>query len=206
MAYLDETSIAASPYVARCNKAFKFYLDNRRGNSLGTGLYLAVASGDSNEWVNSVPLPSLNTYDLTDIQVFIRYRNMYMVKDDVDGNISVGTSLNSGDHMWSKVDQGANDDEYFKNVITNKSRWVYVDFEIKTNYNIPNVIRQFGIYSYLRLMNGIDPSLEYYSPSTMVQLTSGPRKYDGILELVHNKESYYKSTEIKEILAYVLEF
>ena len=50
MAYLDETSIAASPYVARCNKAFKFYLDNRRGNSLGTGLYLAVASGDSNEW------------------------------------------------------------------------------------------------------------------------------------------------------------
>jgi hypothetical protein len=55
-------------------------------------------------------------------------------------------------------------------------------------------------------MNGIDPSLEYYSPSTMVQLSSGPRKYDGILELVHNKESYYKSTEIKEILAYVLEF
>ena len=87
MAYLDETSIAASPYIARSNKAFKFYLDNRRGNSLGTGLYLAVASGDSNEWVNSVPLPSLSTYDLTDIQVFIRYRNMYMVRDDVDGNI-----------------------------------------------------------------------------------------------------------------------
>lgn len=204
--YLDEVSIAVSPYVARCNKAFQFYLDNKRGNSLGTGLYLAVASGNTNEWTNSVPLPSLNTYDLTDIQIFIKYRNMYLVKDDVDGNINVGSSTSSGDHMWSKIDQGSSDDEYFSNVIANKSRWVYVDFEIKTNYNIPNVIRQFGIYSYLKLISGVDQNLEYYSPSAVMQLSSGPRKYNGILELVHNKESYYKSNEVKEILAYVLEF
>lgn len=205
MAYLDEVSIAVSPYIARCNKAFKFYIDHKTITENNTGLYLAVASGTANDWLNSVPLPSLATYDLNNIQIFIRHRNMYMVKDDVDGNLSVGSS-NLGDHMWSKIDQGSNDNEYFANVIANRSRWVYVDFEIKTNYAIPNVIRQFGIYSYLKLITGIDPTLEYYSPNAIQQLSTGPRKYNGILELVHNKEAYMKSSEVKEILAYVLEF
>jgi hypothetical protein len=205
MSYLDEISVAVSPYVARVNKAIEFYKANK--NKLDTtGLFLAIGNGPSAGWDGEstgndiVPLPSLDTYEIQNVKLFKRYRNMWFVKSDVDGK------LNVGDMTWAKIDMGNSDEEYYLNAINAGARWIYVDFEVKPTELVDGYIRQVGIYSNLKLSTSADKTQTAFTSSDMIQMDSGKRKYNGILELYQNKEAYVKSSEIKEIYAYVLEF
>lgn len=208
ISYINEISMAVSPYVARSKKAIEFYKANKDKNTNTGGLFLAVGNGPDEGWEEEAtggnpPLPDLSDYEIENIQCFKRYRNMFFVISNASGKINVG------DMNWSKIKNTGDESKYYTDVINQGSRWIYIDFEIASDELISGKIRQIGVYSYLKLIEGVDVSKTFFNKTDILQLDTSPtskRKYDGILELIQNKEAYEKPNEGKEVFAFVLEF
>lgn len=224
MSYINEVSIAVSPYIARCNKAIEFYQANNdrlsgdqtkiNGEYIHNdgGLFLCIGEGPTEGWGSAAaPLPSLDTYDVENPLLFARFKYMYFVTSDVDGKINVGGLT------WTRVAYGSGSDEdYFLNVRNKGARWLYVQFDIQDvdGSGIVNGIlqgrymRQFGIYSNLKLSEGGKQGANkmYFEPKEISSTsTTERRKLDGILELVQNKDGE-KFDGNKMVFSYVLEF
>lgn len=203
--YLDEISVAVSPYIARTHKAIEFYTKHINPNE-DCGLYLCLGAGPIDGWENELPdMPSLSLCEIENPIKFKPYSKMYFVNSDVDGKINVGGL------SWSRVNFSENQDEYFNNVINNLSRWIYIEFDINRNDIIEGKIRQVGVYSNLKLGTDISGKrIEYnpnilYNPNDFAVVNDNIRTFDGILELVQNKIAYSKDNS-KEIYSYILEF
>lgn len=190
MSYLDQVSIAISPYVGRAQKAIDFYKNNMDLATKDGSLFLALAHGPEKGWVNDTPeLPNLNTMELDDVFKFIRYNKMYFVKSDIDGKINVGNLT------WTKVSYGNNEEEYFRNVRNAGARWLYVEFNTNEDTDITvadNTVRQIGIYSDLKLNESADPSKTVFLPEHIAKITDtmDNRYFDGVLTLIQNKSTY----------------
>ena len=215
---LDAISLAISPYIARANKAVEFYTTNYNLTS-DTGLMMAIAEGPILEgtihsgWsVDStgsevVPLPSLNTYDLDNIIGFKRVSTINFVIPDNNGNLSVGGVT------WSKINSDSLD-ELTRLAYVKKSRWIYVDAELTTSEFANRTYRQVGLYSNLKVDTTVvsDPgSKTIFLPSEIKKVEKtvslyDNRVYDGILEVYQNKSTTTRSSEYKEMFAWVLEF
>lgn len=213
---LDSITLAISPYIARANKAVKFYADNYSLVS-NQGLMLAIAEGPilagttSSGWpIDStesevVPLPSLNTYDLDNVIGFKRVKNISFVIPDNTGYISIGGNT------WSKLNADTYTD-LIKLVYVKKSRWIYVEAELLPTEFVNKTYRQIGLYSSLQIADGIDyAEKDLFLPSEIKQVEKTTtlydnRLYEGFLEVYQNKVATSRSSEYKEIFAWVLEF
>jgi hypothetical protein len=213
---LDSITLAISPYIARVNKAVKFYADNYSLVS-NQGLMLAIAEGPilagttSSGWpIDStesevVPLPSLNTYDLDNVIGFKRVKNISFVIPDNTGYISIGGNT------WSKLNADTYTD-LIKLVYVKKSRWIYVEAELLPTEFVNKTYRQIGLYSSLQIADGIDyAEKDLFLPSEIKQVEKTTtlydnRLYEGFLEVYQNKVATSRSSEYKEIFAWVLEF
>jgi hypothetical protein len=213
---LDSVTLAISPYIARANKAVKFYAENYNLIS-NKGLMLAIAEGPilagttSSGWpVDStksevVPLPSLNTYDLDNVIGFKRVKNLSFVIPDSTGYISVGGNT------WSKLSADTYED-LIKLVYVKRSRWLYVEAELLPTEFVNKTYRQIGLYSSLEVEDSVDyVNKNIFLPTEIKQVEKTTTLYDnriysGFLEVYQNKVATIRSTEYKELFAWVLEF
>lgn len=215
---LDEITLAISPYIARTNKAIEFYSSNY--NLLSNScLMLSIAEGPILEgstrsgWPTDstggevVPLPSLNTVDLDNVIGFKRIKNINFVIPDSAGYVSVGGTT------WSKLNSDTFDN-LIKLVYVKKSRWIYIDAEMTTVEFVNKTYRQVGLYSNLKIdTNAVSDfaTRQVFYPDEILQVEKTTslydnRLYNGILEVYQNKAATVRSTEFKELFAYVLEF
>ena len=217
---LESIALAISPYIARANKAYEFYETNSDLTGM-KGLMMAIAEGPilegtvSSGWPTDstgaeiVPLPTLNTYDLDSIIGFKRVKNISFVIPDNNGAISVGGVT------WSKINSD-NETDLQKLVYVKKSRWIYVEAELTTSEFVNRTYRQVGLYSSLQIDDSVvsadcAASKTLFLPSEIKKVEKtvslyDNRTYEGILEVYQNKATTVRSSDYKEIFAWVLEF
>lgn len=204
---LNEIALAISPYVARVGKAIQFYKNNK-DKTLDLGLMLCIAEGPVGGWPEVegdefVPLPSLNTTQLTYPLGFKRFKSLDFVIANTEGDLSVGGL------SWSKLTAGT-DEELYALALSSGARWLYVEAELDISELAGEVYRQVGLFSDLKVDTTIATDYEtrqLFLPSEMIRTGSSPDYvYDGILEVYQNKYPVSRPAELKEIFTWVLEF
>lgn len=204
---LNEISLAISPYIARVNKAIKFYETNI-DKTLASGLMLCIAEGPTGGWptvesVEQAPLPSLSTTQLTNVIGFKRFASMNFVVSDEAGVLTVGGIT------WTKV-TGDTQEDLIANALSQGARWLYIEAELETSEFSGETYRQVGLYSELEIDTTAVPGYAttlVYTPTQIIRTGVDPDYvYDGILEVFQNKYPVTRPTELKELFTWVLEF
>lgn len=204
---LNEVSFAISPYIARANKAIKFYQANKT-KTLDTGLMLCIAGGPSEGWPlfesnENPPLPSLLTTQFTNPIGFKRYKSMEFVVSDTAGTISVGG------FSWRKV-AGANESELYENVLSERARWLYIEAELEPHELMGETYRQVGLISDTKINTVVVTNYttrQLFMPHEIMRTGSDPNYiYSGVIEVYQNKFPLTRPTEFKETFSWVLEF
>lgn len=202
----ENISTAISPYIARTKKAIDFYEANLSKTSQH-GLMMCIAGGlgDSAEWVGGTPVPSLNTTQLIYIRGFKRYKSMSFVIPDTGGSLDVGGI------SWSSLSIVDDPNWYVKyaNILTQNSRWLYIEAELGSGELDTATYKQVGLYSKLKITDSANYEKELLVPSEISRTGSAEPDYvyDGILEVYQNKDSVItRNSELKETFTWVLEF
>jgi len=200
-------SPAISPYIARTKKAIEFFEANEN-KALQTGLMMCIAGGPGNEteWSGGVPLPTLDTTQLSYVKGFKRYHEMYFVIPSTYG------ALNVGGISWLKVDLIDPPDpdiwmSRYLNVINQQSRWLFISAMLGAGEADTASYKQVGLYSNLKVIG--DYNKDFFTPAEISKTGTdiSNYKYDGILELYQNTDSLItRSSDMIDYFAWVLEF
>jgi|GEM_PF-3155762 len=207
---LNTVSLAISPYIARVEKAIRFYEKYYVNNTATNNLLMATAQGPSLQgggygWTdeNNPPIPSMSTVEMDNIIGFKRFSEFKFVKPDSGGALDVGGMT------WTAITGAAGSDELYYNVKVDMARFLYVKVELGTS-ELTTTYRQVGLYSGM-IINAADPTATVFAESEVDKVNkttypNDPRTYDGMLEVYQNKPPVTRSSQYSEIFTWVLEF
>ena len=147
------------------------------------------------------PYPSLDAETVDELIGYKRYKSKYfVVPDDTSADLIVDGV------RWRKIqldetpsDEDAAKEKLIELVKANKSRWIYLDFQLDPTDFIGYTYRQIGLFTDLTILAPATEAMTLYQASEI-------KEGSGILEAVQNRTPVTRQMDQREVISVVLEF